>query len=147
TPPVFAGWSRFQSVPSRRPLSSHCGRTKNRSRRAQRSEISSGSSPPKRRALRGWPSRTSRSACSMSQTPEFTLGDEFARVLTETTMSLVCVLDQHGRILFFNEACERTTGYKREEVVGCDARDYVIPPEEIGAFTEVLAYIWSTGLS
>ena len=83
----------------------------------------------------------------MSQTPEFTLGDEFARVLTETTMSLVCVLDQHGRILFFNEACERTTGYKREEVVGCDARDYVIPPEEINAFTEVLAYIWSTGLS
>jgi PAS domain S-box-containing protein len=83
----------------------------------------------------------------MSQTPEFTLGDEFARVLTETTMSLVCVLDQHGRILFFNEACERTTGYKREEVVGCDARDYVIPPEEIGAFTEVLAYIWSTRLS
>jgi PAS domain S-box-containing protein len=83
----------------------------------------------------------------MSQTPEFTLGDEFAKVLTETTMSLVCVLDEHGRILFFNEACERTTGYTREDVVGFDARDFVIPPEEVDAFTEVLAYIWSTGLS
>jgi PAS domain S-box-containing protein len=83
----------------------------------------------------------------MSQTPEFTLGDEFAKVLTETTMSLVSVLDQNGRILFFNDACERATGFKRDEVVGGDARDFVIPPEESEAFGEVLAYIWSTGLS
>jgi PAS domain S-box-containing protein len=83
----------------------------------------------------------------MSQTPEFTLGDEFAKVLTETTMSLVCVLDQEGRILFFNDACERTTGYSRDEVIGGDARDFVIPPEESEAFGEVLAYIWSTELS
>jgi PAS domain S-box-containing protein len=83
----------------------------------------------------------------MSQTPEFTLGDEFARVLTETTMSLVCVLDRQGRILFFNDACERTTGYSRDEVIGGDAREFVIPPEESEAFGEVLAYIWSTELS
>lgn len=78
---------------------------------------------------------------------EFVLGDEFARVLTETTTSLVCVLDREGRILFFNDACERTTGYKREEVLGGDARDFVIPAEEAQAFGEVLAYIWRTGLS
>src|SRR5438093_3562906 len=83
----------------------------------------------------------------MSPTPDFILGDEFARVLTETTMSLVCVLDQEGRILFFNEACERVTGFTRDEVIGGDARDFVIPPEEAEAFGEVLAYIWSTGLS
>jgi PAS domain S-box-containing protein len=83
----------------------------------------------------------------MSQTPEFTLGDEFAKVLTETTMSLVCVLDQDARILFFNDACERVTGFSRGEVVGCDARDFVIPPEEAEAFGEVLEYIWRTGLS
>ena len=83
----------------------------------------------------------------MSPTPDFKLGDEFARVLTETTMSLVCVLDQEGRILFFNEACERVTGFTREEVIGGDARDFVIPPEEAEAFGEVLAYVWTTGLS
>jgi PAS domain S-box-containing protein len=83
----------------------------------------------------------------MSQAPEFRLGDEFAKVLTETTMSLVCVLAKDGRILFFNDACERTTGFSREEVIGGDARDFVIPPEESEAFGEVLAYIWSTGLS
>src|SRR2546426_8348 len=51
----------------------------------------------------------------MSQTPDFILGDEFAKVLTETTMSLVCVLDQDGRILFFNDACEQGTGFTRDE--------------------------------
>ena len=83
----------------------------------------------------------------MSQTPDFILGDEFAKVLTETTMSLVCVLDQDGRILFFNDACEQVTGFTRDEVIGGDARDFVIPPEEAEAFGEVLAYVWTTGLS
>ena len=83
----------------------------------------------------------------MSLTPDFILGDELAKVLTETTMSLVCVLDQDARILFFNDACERVTGFSRGEVVGCDARDYVIPPEEAETFKEVLDYIWKTGLS
>jgi PAS domain S-box-containing protein len=78
---------------------------------------------------------------------DFVLGDDFARVLTETTQALVCVLAADGRILLFNDACERTTGYSRDEVVGRDARDLVIPPEEAEAFADVLAYIWKTGLS
>ncbi|MBA3736354.1 MAG: PAS domain S-box protein [Actinobacteria bacterium] len=83
----------------------------------------------------------------MSQSPDFVLGDEFARVLTETTMSLVCVLDEEGRIMFFNEACERLTGFTRDDVLGRDAREVVIPREESEAFGEVLAYIWKTGLA
>jgi PAS domain S-box-containing protein len=83
----------------------------------------------------------------MSQASDFMLGDEFARVLTETTQALVCVLDKDGRILLFNDACERATGYSRDEVLGCDARDSVIPPEEAEAFGDVLAYVWQTGLS
>jgi PAS domain S-box-containing protein len=78
---------------------------------------------------------------------EFVLGDDFARVLTETTQALVCVLDSGGRILLFNDACERCTGYSRDEVLGHDAREFVIPPEEAEAFGDVLAYIWRTGLS
>jgi PAS domain S-box-containing protein len=77
----------------------------------------------------------------------FVLGDDFARVLTETTQALVCVLDADGRILLFNDSCERTTGYSRDEVIGRDARESVIPPEEAEAFRDVLAYIWRTGLS
>jgi len=83
----------------------------------------------------------------MKEPPEtgaFVVGESFARILTETTQSLVCVLDRDGRILLFNEACERATGYRREEVVGRDARDLVIPPEEREAFGEFLAYVWKT---
>jgi len=76
---------------------------------------------------------------------DFELGDEFARVLAETTQSLVCVLDEAGRVLLFNEACERATGFSRDDVVGRDLAETLIPAEEIDAFREVLAYIWSSG--
>src|SRR5690242_14058309 len=74
---------------------------------------------------------------------DFVVGESFARILTETTQSLVCVYDRGGRILLFNEACERATGYTREEALGRDARDLVIPPEERDAFGEFLAYVWA----
>jgi PAS domain S-box-containing protein len=82
-----------------------------------------------------------------TKTGGFEVGESFARILTSTTQSLVCVLDRDGRILLFNEACERTTGYSREEVLGRDARELVIPPEERDAFGEFLAYVWRTGAS
>ena len=75
----------------------------------------------------------------------FEIGESFARILTETTQSLVCVLDRDGRILLFNEACERATGYSREEVIGRDAREVVIPHEEREAFREFLTFVWRTG--
>jgi len=76
---------------------------------------------------------------------ELVIGDSFARTLTETTQSLVCVYDEEGRVRLFNEACERATGFSREEILGRHARDYVIPPEESEAFQEFLAYVWRTG--
>ena len=80
-----------------------------------------------------------------SQPAEFPVGESFARTLTEATQSLVCVLDREGRILLFNEACERATGFRRQELIGRDARDFVIPPEEREAFGEFLEYVWTTG--
>ncbi len=75
----------------------------------------------------------------------FEFGDAFAEVLTQTTQSLVCVLDRHGRVMLFNEACERASGFKRDEVLGRQLFDSVIPREEAEAFREVLAFIWKTG--
>jgi len=75
----------------------------------------------------------------------FEVGESFARILTATTQSLVCVLDRDGRILLFNEACERATGYRREEVLGRDAREVVIPYEEREAFGEFLTFVWRAG--
>jgi PAS domain S-box-containing protein len=80
-----------------------------------------------------------------AKTEGFVVGESFARVLIETTQSLVCVFDRDGRILLFNEACERATGFARDEVLGRDARDFVIPPEERDAFGEFLTFVWKTG--
>jgi PAS domain S-box-containing protein len=80
------------------------------------------------------------------QTGQFSVGESFARILTEATQSLVCVFDRDGRILLFNEACERATGFQRDEVLGRDARTCVIPVEEREAFGEFLGYVWKTGV-
>jgi PAS domain S-box-containing protein len=76
---------------------------------------------------------------------DFKLGESFAAILTETTQSLVCVYDRHARIVLFNDACERATGYARAEVLGQDARDFVIPSEERDAFGDFLTYVFNTG--
>ena len=81
------------------------------------------------------------------QTTHFELGDEFARALAETTQSLVCVLDESGVVLLFNDACERATGFSRDEVRRAQPRRRLIPPEEAEAFREVLAFIWKSGHS
>ena len=81
----------------------------------------------------------------MDDNTEFILGESFATILTETTQSLVCVYDRQARILLFNDACERATGFRREEVLGRDAREFVIPLEERDAFGDFLANVWRTG--
>src|SRR4029079_2803992 len=80
------------------------------------------------------------------QPPSFLL-DPFARVLIDTTEALVCVFDREGRILLFNEAASRATGFAPEDVIGRDAGESVIPTEERTAFRELLAYLWKTGFS
>jgi PAS domain S-box-containing protein len=66
--------------------------------------------------------------------------------LVDTAQCLICVLDPEGRIVRFNEVCEQATGFTAGEVVGRDARDVVIPPEECEAFGELLQEVWSTFL-
>ncbi|HEY3184351.1 MAG TPA: PAS domain S-box protein [Gaiellaceae bacterium] len=68
--------------------------------------------------------------------------DAYVDVLARTGMGMVCVLGADGRIVLFDEACERATGFAADEVVGRDARETVIPPEEaeaFGVFIEQLA--------
>ena len=60
--------------------------------------------------------------------------EEYVDVLARTGLGMVCKLDRSGRILTFDDACERVTGFTAAEVLGRDARDVVIPPEERNAF-------------
>ncbi|GDY12526.1 hypothetical protein LBMAG53_14040 [Planctomycetota bacterium] len=67
----------------------------------------------------------------------------FAQNLLSTMATLVIVLDPQGRVLQFNRACERLTGWSEAEVVGPAFWDLLIPPDEragvVGVFTSLTA--------
>ena len=56
---------------------------------------------------------------------------DFIDAVLETAGALVVVLDRDGRILRFNRACEQTTGYSSEEVVGRFVWDLFVIPDEV----------------
>lgn len=56
---------------------------------------------------------------------------DFIDAVLETAGALVVVLDREGRILRFNRACEQTTGYSSEEVVGRYVWDLFVLPDEV----------------
>ena len=55
---------------------------------------------------------------------------EFSTAVTETSGALVVVLDRDGRIVRFNRACERTTGFSLDEVRGRPVWR-LLPPEDV----------------
>jgi PAS domain S-box-containing protein len=52
--------------------------------------------------------------------------------------ALVVVLDREGRILKFNQACEKTTGYTFDEVVGRCFWDFLLLPEEMDGVRDIV---------
>ncbi|HTS25382.1 MAG TPA: PAS domain S-box protein [Bryobacteraceae bacterium] len=61
----------------------------------------------------------------------------FASAVLDTVGALVLVLDAQGRIVRFNRACERTTGYAATEVIGGRAADLFLTPEDAPRFREI----------
>jgi PAS domain S-box-containing protein len=71
--------------------------------------------------------------------------EAYIEALAKTGVGMVCILDREGRIVGFDEGCERSTGFSADEVIGRDARDVVIPPEEAEDFGHFLDAVWETG--
>jgi hypothetical protein len=63
---------------------------------------------------------------------------DLIRAILDTTGALVIVLDSRGRIVGFNRACERLTGYAAAELVGTAALDRLLVPEEIDGVEAVI---------
>ncbi|MBF0476459.1 MAG: PAS domain S-box protein [Deltaproteobacteria bacterium] len=61
----------------------------------------------------------------------------FVSAILETIGTLVVVLDREGRIVRFNRACEKATGYSFDEVKGRPLRDIFLLPEETDSVEEV----------
>jgi len=68
---------------------------------------------------------------------------DFIAAVLNTVSALVIVLDCQGRIVRFNQTCEKVTGYSYEEVAGQCVWDLFLPPEEQYAsrliFDQILA--------
>jgi len=65
--------------------------------------------------------------------------DDFISAVLSTAGALVVVLGPDGRIVRFNKACERTTGYSFEEVKGRHFWDLLLAPEETEDVRRVFA--------
>jgi PAS domain S-box-containing protein len=61
----------------------------------------------------------------------------FVSAILDTVGALVVVMDDEGRILRFNPACEITTGYSREDVQGKCIWDLFLLPDEAERFKAV----------
>ena len=63
---------------------------------------------------------------------------DFAAAVIELSQALISVFDRDGRIVLFNRASERATGYTAGELLGRDARATIVPPEDVDHFARVL---------
>ncbi len=58
------------------------------------------------------------------------------QIINENTFDAIIILNNLGRITFWNYAAERLFGYGAEEVIDSDLIDVIIPKEEVAEFTE-----------
>ena len=61
----------------------------------------------------------------------------FTAAVLESAAALVMVTDLEGRIVRFNLACQRLSGYSFEEVEAKPVWDVLVPPEEIEAVKQM----------
>jgi len=65
--------------------------------------------------------------------------------ILSTALDCIITVDQDGRILEFNPACERTFGHLRDAVLGSDVVDLLVPSARRDASRAVLARYLATG--
>lgn len=63
-------------------------------------------------------------------TADLELARSLSNAVIEQAGALVVVLDTEGRMVRFNQACERLTGYSAQEMLGKFPWDTVLPPED-----------------
>lgn len=56
---------------------------------------------------------------------------QFTAALLDTVDTLILLLDREGRIVGFNRACERISGYTLEEAEGRSCWELLIPPDDL----------------
>lgn len=67
------------------------------------------------------------------------------RTIASTAQDAIILMDDHGRIVYWNPAAERIFGYSEGEVLGCDLHEMLIPTRFAPAFKKGLARFWASG--
>jgi PAS domain S-box-containing protein len=63
----------------------------------------------------------------------------------ESALDCIITIDDQGKIIEFNPAAERTFGYRREDVLGVELAEAIIPPSLREAHRRGLAHYLATG--
>ena len=58
------------------------------------------------------------------------------QIIKENTFDAIIILNNLGRIIFWNSSAERIFGFTSDEVIGSDLIDIIIPKEKVVEFTE-----------
>jgi PAS domain S-box-containing protein len=69
----------------------------------------------------------------------------FAERLIETANVMVVGLDRHGRVCIFNEVAEQISGYRRDEVLGRNWFELVVPQERYPQVWDIFARLKAAG--
>jgi PAS domain S-box-containing protein len=72
-------------------------------------------------------------------------GDAWKSAIFQSALDCIITIDHQGRILEFNPAAERTFGYARENVLGLELAEAIIPPSLREAHRRGLARYLATG--
>jgi PAS domain S-box-containing protein len=65
--------------------------------------------------------------------------------ILNAALDSIITIDEHSAVFEWNTACERTFGYTREEVMGRDLTDLIIPQEHRDAHRRGMAHYLTTG--
>ena len=63
---------------------------------------------------------------------------EFVIAMLDTAEALISVIDMDGKVVRFNKACERLSGYSLSEVIGRPVYDFVIPEQDCESLKNML---------
>ncbi|MBI5234169.1 MAG: PAS domain S-box protein [Deltaproteobacteria bacterium] len=67
------------------------------------------------------------------------------RAIVETSNDAIIMMDNEGRIIFWNDAAEDVFGYKPEEAVGKDMHQLIVPQDKYKAFRDGFKVFLETG--
>lgn len=81
------------------------------------------------------------SPVSTNSTPPAGERGDLSAVIVETSASLIVVVDVRGRIVRFNPACERATGYSLADVAGRVFWEFLLDPADAAVASERFAQI------